>query len=333
MFLANRDVDMREILIVTTFKEFDGGRDAKIQEYWLSELHKQTYKNFKLVVTNFREKNVKKTLEDSLLPYTYYQSETDCLLTITEMFENTVHSVVPGEHIILWPSPDHMFDENFFECIANNFEAGTGGTSFPHSQYLCLSDYADGKMYDEYYDRKITSVFDYDPNKHIPETFYFDADLLLDKEWKKQWSKHKIIGTFPGIGLHLLLQSMPNKLVNILFYSKIHKIISHVNPETGKLDSAYFGKSHRSNKLWIKNLEIIIDFCKCMGVAPKYWKGTLFRTRKLVMFSRYSPLGTWQQKLRYLSYIFFFSIFPEKEFILKKKVKSLKRKIIKKYNL
>lgn len=319
---------MREILIVTTFKEFDDSRDAHIQEYWLRQLHNQTYKNFKLVVTNFREKNVKKVLEKSKLRYEFYQSTSDCLYSITEMIENVIKSIQPGKHIILWPSPDHMFDYNFFEVIAKNFKKESGGTSFPHPQYLSIQDYKDGKMYDEYFDHVNKSLFDYDPNKHIPETFYIDADLLLDKQWQKEWNQNRIVGTFPGIGLHLLLLTTAKKLINVVFMTKVHKIIGHVNPETGKLDKNFFGVSHKSNDLWAKHLNIIIKFCDAINVPRKYWKGTIFRSRKLVMFYRFRPIGSLKQRIIYYKYLFFFTIFPDKEFILKKKFNSLIKRII-----
>ena len=65
----------REILIVTTFKEFDGSRAAQIQEFWLKHLHRQTYKNFRLVVTNFREKNVEKALRRAKVPLFFFNRQ------------------------------------------------------------------------------------------------------------------------------------------------------------------------------------------------------------------------------------------------------------------
>ena len=126
---------LREILIVSTFKEFDGSRAAQIQEFWLDHLHRQTYKNFRLVVTNFREKNVEKALKKAKVPYEFFQSSTDCIYSLTDMLENTLGLVKPGKQIIFHPSADHIFDENLFEVIAKTFRPGLAGTSFPHPQH------------------------------------------------------------------------------------------------------------------------------------------------------------------------------------------------------
>ena len=104
----------REILIVTTFKEFDGGRDDQIQRFWLENLKEQTYQNFKLVVTNFREKNVRQAISDAGVTCDFFQSKNDCLYSLSDMLENAIQIIKPGKHIVLYPSPDHIFDNNFF---------------------------------------------------------------------------------------------------------------------------------------------------------------------------------------------------------------------------
>ncbi len=53
----------REIIICVTFREFDGSTNDLIQRRFLDSLSQQTYRNFRLVVTNFREKNVAGDLE------------------------------------------------------------------------------------------------------------------------------------------------------------------------------------------------------------------------------------------------------------------------------
>lgn len=80
---------MREILVCVTFREFDGGINAKIQRKFLESITKQTYKNFRLVVTNYREKLVRKILDESELSYEFHQSEKrDCRFSWTEVIRN-----------------------------------------------------------------------------------------------------------------------------------------------------------------------------------------------------------------------------------------------------
>ena len=318
---------LREILLVTTFKEFDGGRDSKIQEFWLSHLHKQTYKNFKLIVTNFRENFVEAALIKSRVPFEFYQSQSDCLYSLTDMFENTLKHVKLGKQIILFPSPDHMFDPNLFQVIINHFEKGGGGTTFPHPQYLSMHDYKNNKMYDEYYDRSVNNIFDYDPNKHLPEIFYFDADLIISQDWSKNFFKEKVLGTFPGIAFHLFFLSSMSKLTNLIFETKSYKIISHVNPATNKLDKVNFlSAAHISSKDWKKNEEIVIRFCKAQNLKKKIYLGSFFRSRKLIMFSRFKPIGELKDKFNYFLFKLKFTIFPGSKFLLKSKIFSLLNK-------
>lgn len=306
----------REILIVTTFKEFNESRDSKIQEFWLQNLNKQTYKNFKIIVTNFREKNVFNALRKSNINFKFFQSNIDCLYSITEMINNLITVIKKGKQIVLYPSPDHIFDDNFFEKIVDNFVEGSGGTSFPHYQYLSINDYNNKNYYDEYFDRYNTNVFDYDPNKHIPETLYFDADLLLDKNWQIKFNQFQIYGTFPGIGLHLLLLTRCKKLYNLLFITKIHKIISHVNPETNELDMINFlSESHKSKKDWNHNGELILNYSKSIGVKKIFIYGNAFITRKLAMFLRFKPIGNIFQKKSYYIFLLKYLFFPVGRFI------------------
>ena len=319
---------LREILIVTTFKEFDGSRAAQIQEFWLDHLHRQTYKNFRLVVTNFREKNVERALEKSNLSFEFFQSTTECLYSIADMYENTIKLIKQGEQIILFPSPDHLFDDNFFEVIANTFHPGVAGTSFPHPQHLSIEDYKNNVMYDEASDRYLNNIFAYDPNKSIPEAVFFDADFLLEKNWQLNFFRDRISGTFPGICIHLFMLSSSDNLINLIFKTRVHKIISHVNPSNNKLDMVnYLSEAHKNLDIWNQNEEILMAFCKFQKLKKKLYQGTAFRRRKLVMFSRFRPIGSITEKISYYLFLIRFTIFPLNEFIIISKIKSAFKKL------
>lgn len=318
----------REILIVTTFKEFKG-RDGDIQRFWLEHLHEQTYKNFKLIVTNFREKLVRDAVKKSKIAFEFYQSKSDCIFSITEMFENTLKHIKCGKQIILFPSPDHIFEPNFFKTIIDHFEPMSGGTTFPHPQHLSILDFEQNNMYDEYHNKHVKNLFEYDPNKHIPEAFYLDADLLLSKKWSDNFFEEKIEGAFPGITLHLMFLSSAVTLKNLVFKTKVHKIISHVNPETNKLDLINFlSISHQFPDVWKKNEDLLIRFCERQKIKTKFYLGTFLRSRKLVMFSRFKTIGTSSEKIKYFLYLTKFTLFPQNKFILASKLSYLIRLLI-----
>ena len=278
-------------------------------------------------MTNFREK-CRESPEESEGAF-FFQSSTDCIYSITDMLENTIGLIEPGKHIILHPSPDHMFDNNLFEVIVNSFLPGSAGTSFPHPQYLTIDDYENGIMYDQYSDNYQSRLFDYDPNKHIPETVYFDADDMLEKDWQDNFFKRRIVGTCPGIGIHLLLLTSARNLQNLIFKVRVHNIISHVDPRTNKLDMKnHLSESHKTPDDWEKNTEITLEFCKAQKVNKKIYEGTLLRSRKLVMLSRFKPIGNTLERLCYYLYLIKFTLFPLNEFVLLSKIKSVYKNVV-----
>ncbi len=51
----------REILVCVTFREFDGGENDAIQRKTLESFRQQTYKNYCLIVTVYREKKCRES--------------------------------------------------------------------------------------------------------------------------------------------------------------------------------------------------------------------------------------------------------------------------------
>ena len=109
----------KRILICCTFREFDGGDNDKIQREFLKNIEKQSYRNFELVVTNFREKNVKKVLQEFQLNINYIQSSIDCPISFTHLIENALPYIKKGKNILLWVNADMIMSENFLQTINN----------------------------------------------------------------------------------------------------------------------------------------------------------------------------------------------------------------------
>ena len=57
---------MKKVVITSTFRSFEGNVNDKMQELFLRSLKKQTYQNFVLVVTIFRERNVEQSVKSIL---------------------------------------------------------------------------------------------------------------------------------------------------------------------------------------------------------------------------------------------------------------------------
>ena len=119
------------------------------------------------------------------------------------------------------------------------------------------------------------------------------------------------------------------KLKNLVFKTKVHKIISHVNPETNKLDLINFlSISHQFPDVWKKNEDLLIRFCERQNIKTKFYLGTFLKSRKLAMFSRFKAIGTSSEKIKYFLYLTKFTLFPLNKFILASKLSSLIRRLI-----
>ena len=77
-------VEKKKILVCVTFREFNGDENDRIQRLFLESIKEQTYKNYKIIATVYREKNVE--LLKSLVPASQFAKlhETWRILRATE---------------------------------------------------------------------------------------------------------------------------------------------------------------------------------------------------------------------------------------------------------
>lgn len=253
----------RKIFICTTFREFDGSINSKIQESFLESIRSQTYNNYKLIVTNFQEKTVEGHLSNSGIDFKLIQSKLlKYRYSWTETVSNCFDLVKRGKHIILWTNCDHIFSNNYFEEIINNFEEGFCGTSWPMLSYQSIDDYRvnnplDNTLLtelDEYgevlkepwsniYNNNIyklfsklfpsSSFYSYDPNEWIPDMFFMDGDNFLDCEMQDIFYQHKLNGRFQGIAQSLFFTAFSGnkKKQNLIYKCKVASIRNYRFPD------------------------------------------------------------------------------------------------------
>ncbi|MCK4733493.1 MAG: hypothetical protein KAT65_13655 [Methanophagales archaeon] len=300
---------MREILVCVTFREFDGSTNAKIQEKFLEGLQKQSYSKFRLIVTNYREKQVKNELNKSELPYEFHQSEKDCLCSWTEVIQNSFQYLKKGQHIILWTNADNVFEPNLFSEIINNFESGSGGTSYPHIPYVGLENFERKRPWDTWKNRPLRSFFQLDANYWVPDTIWIDGDLLLDLENQKLFMEHEFRDRWPGMAQTLVLAFYANKLKNLFFKSKI-AMISNVRAETQTVNRLKGGKQvdeEEAKRIWCdhfreedqRGYDTLMKFCKAKGIDKKFICHPL---EKLNQHRKYKVVGRVDQKLFFMTY-------------------------------
>lgn len=321
----NHEKIMRQILISVTFREFNGDVNDKIQRVFLEGIRNQTYKNYKLIVTNFREKLVKKTLEESGLPFEFHQSKQEgCWHSFTEVIANTLSYLEKGKHIILWTNADNIFEPNFFEEIIKNFEPNSGGTSYPHLTYFSLEDFKKGYSVDTYHGNPIKSFYQLDPTLFVPDAIYIDGDVILGPKNQKIFLEHEIIGNYPGVAQTLMFAFFVPKLKNLIYKSKIAniqnvKIPNYNQPVRSKkledLEKEEKILNERVKKLGPernRNTLTIMRFCKAKRIAERYWK-PIFLTHyitndKFLQHREYRIVGNFYQKTAYNIYLYFHAI-------------------------
>lgn len=306
---------MREIIIACTFRDFDGSVNAKAQQVFLERIKNQTYKNYKLVVTGFGEKFVKRELEKFEIPHIYYDSKnTDILFSWGEVVANGIKHLEYGKSILLFSNGDVLFDPNLFEEIINHFEPGVGGTTYPNLYYKSLEDLKNNLFYDPYHNKYLRSIYQYDPNIFVTEMAYVDGDVMLDSNNYKLFHDH-IVGDPPGIAINLMLARFSKKLINIRHYSNVRTIQS--------VQAA----NYHSSKDQSRSDKIMIELCKKMGTPKKFYQGTLFRSRKLHLICSFKLIGSpWQKCLNFLYYLYY-SLVPRREFILFMRFRGLVKRL------
>lgn len=306
---------MREILIACTFREFNGDVNAQTQELFLQSLKNQTYQNYRLVVTNFGEKFVKKKLQELNLPFEFHQSRQQVRSSWSEVIANTFPYLQEGNHIILWTNADIAYDKNFFQKMIELFEPRIGGTSYPAIHYSDQKSFFEKKPFDPYYNQKLKTIYDYDPNIFIPEAMYVDGDVFLDSENERLFLDHMISGHAPGIVVTLMFGFFCKKLINIIHHAKMHTITS-IKPKDYHLDAVHD-----------MNYEKMIGFCEKRHFHKKYYKGTVLCTRKIFLAKSYQLVGNFWQRLMYQLYFFYYTIRPRRSLIVFNRVRGLARKL------
>ena len=304
---------MRQILVCVTFREFDGSTNARIQQTFLHGIRRQNYKNYKLIVTNFREKLVRQTLDESNLPYEFHQSEKDCRFLWTELIQNSFQHLEKGRNIILWTNADNVFEPNLFSEIVASFEPGSGGTSYPPIHYASLQDFERQRPMDTWKNRRLRSFFQMDPNYWIPEAIYVDGDLFLSLENQRLFLKYAFGEFTPGQAGTLCLAFFAEKLKNLIYKSKIHAIknVKTEDPTIKRLaqkekvsaaEAVEMLKGRWKSDEGHQAMANLIGFCRERGIAEKYIPGC-HPLKKLNQNREYKPVGRLDQRLAYHMYM------------------------------
>jgi hypothetical protein len=305
----------KKILLVTTFREFNDGIDANIQTFFLKKLEEQTYKNFELIVTSFQEKKVLENLKKTNLNFSFYQSNSKSIYSLTEMLINSINHIVPDETIVVLTTADHILDPNYFQILSKVVTAGVSGTCFPNYQYLSVEDYIKRNPYNIFNKRYSKHLFSHDPNAAVPETFFYDGNLLLNETVQETYRTHWIEGFITGIDNVQIFGLVGEKHINIYPLTKVHNILNESANEGYHKQLSHILVSPDPNSQSSKNQIICSLIRKALNKKDYNFVKSSFFTRKMKMFLKFKVIGSKSDVFKHYMYIFFYLMFPRGDFL------------------
>jgi len=248
----------REIVVCTTFRDFDGSENDAIQHLFLESLRAQTWSNWRLVVTVFNEPNVAATLEELGLDAQVMQGDSGGgRFSLTDVVLNGMTAVQPGRSILLWTTCDVLLPPTFFECIIDRFQPGTAGTSHPHVHSTSLQAYRRGETIYAH-PQGLLSRSRQDEGIDL---VYFDGDLLLAERAGRILTQYRFVdwGIFEQF-LVGVAQLVATRLVNIWSVGRVHKI---GNDRVPRKETVEYLKTS-----WERNSRVLSEFIENEGASP-----------------------------------------------------------------
>lgn len=305
-----------KIYIATTFREFDGSENDKIQVLFLNSLKQQRYKNFELVVTTFEEKTVKNKLSSFDLNIRIFEeTRNNYRFSLTKVVKNAVDYAeknnVDKNYFIIWTTCDVIFEENFLEVISRYHELSGKRAciiSHPHLIYYSVKDF---------YEKKYII---HGPNDGIDYVGFSGA--LINEDFKHDISSYFFSDW--GVFEHFLVALSVKyhfKRFNIFELSKVHKIINDrtVNNE----NEDYFKMS--LNKNW----PVLERFLNNSNLSKEYFSLTYCNLQFKIAGG---ILANLKYRIKYIrTYMKYFRSYLIKSIIsiIPKNVKSLVKSVVK----
>lgn len=236
------------VLICTTFRDFSGSHNDRIQHLFLTGLQEQTHQDWSLIVTVYGERNVARTLQERGLPHeVVYSRLTDCRFSLSEVLLNA-SARAAADDVVVWTTCDVIFEPGLLAAIVAKCDGRTVGTSHPHSIAV------DVEAYER---REGTSRID-----EGIDTLFFSGAFLARRDVQAALRRY----TFKDWGVfeHFLVAvavRFADRRVNIWSQSRIWKIANDraITAET----NTYFEDSLR------RNLPVFERFLADEGITPK----------------------------------------------------------------
>lgn len=246
---------MPQIVISTTFRDFNGSPNDKMQIRFLHSLKRQSFQDFVLVVTIFNEKKVekivKRILGDKVFVVYDYDHEK-YKFSLSRTFMNGVdYGLGHQARILVDCSSDIALQDNFLAVVSTRTKSYTAGISHPN---VFCENMSNGRK--KYSYGKI--------NKGIDIRF-FSLDLFQNKH------VYNLLNRFPsydyGAGIERILCGMAIKYAhrryNIFMESKVVK-------EENSRDGQVGIRTEFEREGMKKNMPVTERFMRSEQIPQKY---------------------------------------------------------------
>ena len=279
----------KEILIGTTLREFNkNDNHYETQILFLESIKKQTYQNYRLIVTEFFEKNLKETLNKFNLKYTLIKSrKLEFLKNINakfshwEFMDNTFKFNIFNKNIIVSSLSDIIFEENFFEILNKNYKPNFSGTCWPQINYLNPKKYHLGHKKKLLSDSRLSHEFFDRLDKNMSDVYFLCGNNVIDENFKLLWKQLEHHGRASGIFAPLVYSFFNKNRYNLYFKSKISSITNYSIKDINLDDE---------KNTFYENDKKLMNFCDKFNINKKFLsKNTSFR--KLRIFNSYKIFG------------------------------------------
>lgn len=248
--MSNMEVRMKKIIITTTFRDFKGNINDKMQLQFLNSLTKQTYQNYVLVVTIFKEKNVERVVKKILgEKAVFYNSiiEDEYRYSLSKVLLNGIdYGKEIGADILIDCSGDIILQNNFLETVVNNYSELYSGISHPNIFFDVNENF-------EVIKKRLGQC-----NRGIDIRF-FDFKLLVDKNVYKYLQRYTFLdwGGFEHF-LTAICIKYSSKKINIFNESKVVKFEN--NRELSNETEQFINRSSQRNQ------RLLMDAARAMNI-------------------------------------------------------------------
>lgn len=239
---------MKKIIVTTTFRDFKGNINDKMQLKFLYSLKKQVYQNFVLVVTTFGEKEVENVVRKIMgEKAVFYEArkQGDYRYSLSEVLLNGIeYGKTNPVDIIVDCSSDIILQENFLEIVESYYADYYSGICHPNIFYDINDKF-------EIVNKRIGSCNEGIDIRFFDYKMMLECESILKKYYLTDWGgfEHLLVG---------ICKKRANDRINVFTETKIIKIENDRDAanETNDYMKKSFARNQRALDWFARDMKI-----------------------------------------------------------------------------